>query len=833
MLLAPATIASDLTPSQKNTSQATLDPLNSPTETPPPLQEPIESAFDIIVGGNYYGWVSVLYTDEWIEIVNPQEAIYQLPIIKDRQALSPLFAGKLSGTRDIPRLGSLTVDNNAFAIRITIAPEQSLNTPVTKEEKAIHEGAASFITLFSARGNQPTHSQGQGRISYGNTSRITYKQHRILNSGVFDSQQENYELNSLRAETDLGFAHPLTLSGGLHTTPGQPFASSTNMLGLSLNTNRKFRTDNTLLSASPLNIYVPTRALVEVFRDNAESGEVLFSRILNFGNIDIDTRQFPPGSYSVIVVVSVDGAELSRTTEQFYKYDQILPREQFDLSLFAGKVSKKLDTTEFDLFYGSIRKRLSNTTEGTLSLYNIGDRLILNQGYKGIFESQKIGVVNFEVNLSESNSTALLGYSFDTRWRKRNTSANFRYRKSFEDDIISDEKNEFIAFPERSNTAFRLNHAFDGAGKSLFISFNAQQSKIGNEEEQYRYGPSVRWVAYRSRSSSLSFSAQRDMTNAGPDTRFDITYSYREGQYSSRTFYNQNKTDFQNSNNLQTSLAFQGDPQNQNWLGNAEGSITYSKNENEIIGHTSSQRDNLSLEGKYYGKHQENSLYYNHSSNAQAGNYGGEVLTTVVLGENNLKHLSRTIPLNNAIAAITVNGDKSDALLSVLVDGSQKAYFNIGETAFVDIPVYRTSKITIKSIENGEDMVRILAPQTTIAPYPGNIIHRVFDAVKLVLVEGKLLDENGQAIKNTFFETGSEPAYTGGDGGFVVELPLYLDKRIAHIIVNNRLCQFHTQYRVKQLLVEAGELTCLKAPETKLKAIRKKHDKTRKGLKQR
>lgn len=827
MLLASTAFANDSAPSQNKPADA-----SPKTETENSQQEPIESAFDLVVGGNYYGWISVLYTDDWIEIINPQEAIYQLPTIKDRQALAPLFKGKLSGTRQIPKLGILTVDNNAFALRITIAPEQSINTSVQTEDKTQHEGAASLVTLLSARGNRPTHNQGEGRISYGNISRFTYKQHRLLNSGIFDSQKESYEFTNLRAETDLNFAHPFTLSAGLLTTPGQPFASSTNILGLSLNTNRTFRTDNTLLSASPLSIYTPTRSLVEIYKDNAENGEIIFSRILNFGNIDIDTRRFPTGSYSVVIVVSVDGAELSRTTEQFYKYDQILPREQLDVSLFAGKISNKLDATELDLFYGSIRKRLSNTTEGTLSLYNIDDRLILNQGYKGILESSKVGVLNFELNISESNSTTLLGYSFDIRWRKRKTSINFRYRKSFADEGVANEHSEFIAFPERANTAFRLNHSFDGAAKSLFISFNAQQSKTGNDTARYRYGPSIRWVVYRSRFSTLSFSAQHDVTDTGPDTRFDLTFSFREGQYSTRSFYNQGQTDFHNTSNLQTSLAFQGNPKNQNWLGNSEGSLTYNQNENEIIDQSTSQSKRLSIEGKYYGKHQESSLYYNHTSHAQGGNYGGEVLSTVVLGENKLNHLSRRVPLGSALAAITVNGEKSDALLSVLVDGSRKAYLNIGETVFVDIPVYRASNITIKAIENGNDMVRILSPQTIISPYPGNIIHRVFDAVKLVLVEGRLIDENGQPLKNKFFETGSEPAYTDIDGSFVVELPLYHDKRIVHIIVENRRCQFHTQYRVNQLLVETGDLTCLPAPDAKLKVIRKNHDKTRKALKQ-
>ncbi len=818
--------ASDKPIPPKDTSQIELEEVS---------EDFIETAFDLFVGGNYFGFVMVKYNDDWIELHDPQEAIYLLPLIRNRQNMLPLFQGRIPSLRKIDEIGTIAIDNNNFAINVSIAPEQALDVSIDIKKAIAFEGSPTFLTRFEAKGSRPfgteeTDETGGSRFSIANNTRFAYSQHRVLTSGTYNNTDSDYDLRTLQAETDFeAFETPLTLAGGLLDTPGQFFASSLNIVGASISSNRNLYSNDPLLNSNQLEVFVPTRALVEVFKNDAEGGEILFSRMLDFGHTQIDTRKFPRGSYPVVIIISVDGIERSRYIEQFYKYEEIMPRERIDINFSLGKFRDNLDFYDTPIFFTSLRARITDYLEGNASIYTINDRIIFSQSLKGIYQTTDLGEFNFEFTLSESNSETLLGYWANLRWKIANISTSLSYSQAFKDKPIISDGITLLDFKAKESVNFSLSRNFKLKKRSLNFTFKGQYRNNQDTPDTYRYGPSIRFTPYRSRNTSVTVTAQHDWTDSNTQTRLFLGLTYRLDNITASSYINMTKQSEQDSSSWQNSIQYKGNKNSPAALRNITAKALYMVNKSGSTNSEDTKTSVKNLNLKYEGTMLEGGLYLNKTSASQGGNLGGEVVSTFVAGSNNVLQMTGAVTLSSAIVAIKLNGQPdSEKLISVLINGNHKAYINIGETAFIEAPVYKESKIEIRDANPKKGaFIKIINPYTTVTPYPGNILSRSFDIARLAIISGSLSNADGTPVANLFFETGSEPAYTDSEGGFIVEMPIRANEKEFDFIVREQLCSFEIPEVGKDMLIEVGKVKCQLANKSELKLIRSMHDETR------
>lgn len=792
----------------------------------------IETAFDLFVGGNYYGFVLVKYNDDWIELIDPQEAIYLLPLIRNRQEMLPLFQGRILASQEMDKIGSITIDNNNFAIMVDIAPEQALDVTLDIKKATSFEGSPTFLTRLQANGSRTLDTEdNETRYSIANNTRFAYSQHRILTSGTYINTESSYDLLTLQGETDFElFDVPLTGAIGLLDTPGQFFASSLNIVGVSVFSNRNRYSDDPLLNSNKLEVFVPTRSLVEVFKNNAENGQVLFSRMLDFGHTQLDTRSFPKGSYPVVIIISVDGVERSRYEEQFYKYEEIMPRERLDLNFSVGKFREDLDDYDVPVTFSSLRSRITDYLEGHASIYTIDDRLIFSQGVKGIYESIHLGEFNFEFTLSESSTKALLGYWINLHWKGDDISTSLSYSQGFEDEPIISDDLTVLDFKDREVVNFGLSRNFKLRKRSLNFTFKGQFRRSQDTEDSYRYGPAIRYTPYRNRNTSIMVTAQHDWTDSGSETRLFFGATYRLDTITASSSINLAKQSVRNHSNWQNSIQYQGNKNSPAYLRNITAKALYSVNRTDLKDNNDNKKTSVkNLNLLYEGSVLEAGVFLNKTSGEQRGNFGGEVISTFIAGSNNVMQMAGSVPIGSAIVAIRLDGQAdSEKLISILVNGNHKAYMNIGETAFIEAPVYKTSKIEIRDANPKKGaFIKIIKPHTTVTPYPENILTRSFDIARLAIISGTLLNHDGTPVANLFFETGSEPAYTDSNGEFIIEMPIRANEKIFDFIVRNQLCTFEIPEVEGDMLIEVGKVKCQLANESELKVIRSIHDETR------
>jgi hypothetical protein len=789
----------------------------------------VETALDLTVGGNYYGLINVKYGDGWIELIEPQEALYLLPSVQDRQALLPLFEGRIVESREIPALGTLKVDLDQFALVVTLAPEQTLSRTVNILDNPVYEGAFSAVTRLAAAGSESFgDSINSRRLSANHYTRLSYYQHRLIASGSWNDLDDKYDLRSLQSETDIEIRErPLTLSGGLLTVPGQPFASSVSIVGVSVATNRERYIDNPLLSANRLEVFVPTRARVEVFRNSAASGDLIYSRMMDFGNVELDTSRFPSGSYPVEIVVSVEGVEQSRQTQQFYKYQSILPREQIDLNLSIGSIREQLDIYSIPVAYGSFRKRLRDWLEGSFSAYLIDDRLILNQGIKGFHDTPLFQELSYDFNLSQSSSGQLLGYQTTLRWRTKGVHTTLDYFRSLDDTAITHRNRTLLTFPERERISLSLSGNTQLWDRPLSLTFNARRSHTSDAASTWRIGPGFRYTAFNNRDLNIALSGQHDWTDQDSELRLALSLTWRLDRFSAGSTIDQTRLNSRTTTNWQNSLRYEGDQESPGWLKQVTARAQMNTNQVSTAGSDTSQTI-ARLDGQYTGNRVEANAFYNRSSSTRSGSYGGELASTLVAGSDDLWHITRAVQMGTALVAITLNGEPDpNSMVDIQVGGGKRDWMRIGETRFIEVPIYKTTRIELKEATQNNAFLRIMNPVTQVTPYPGNVLRRTFHVARLMMVEGRLIDASGEPIADSFFESGDEPAYTDSDGYFIVEMPIQYGGGELSFIARRQLCRFEVLPEADQLIANAGDIQCESVDRSVLDQVRAEHDRTR------
>lgn len=787
-------------------------------------QDWVDSAFDFFVGGKYFGYIEIKYNDSWVEIKNPEKALDLLPLVNDRQKLLPLFMGKIFNKKSIKDQGEILVDHDNFSIYVTISPSQSVKNKNNKSITKEYEGSKSLITSLSAKGSKPLRNrEEEGRVSLSHATRISYNQYRVISDSVIEDLDEDYNFISLRAESDLMFGEkPFTIGGGLLNTLGLPFASSVDLVGLSLKNNRELYSNDPKAVANKLKIYVPTRAKVEIFKNSADTGQILFSRMMDFGHQEINTNGFPRGSYDVVIVISANNIELERYSENFYKYDEIVPKEYFDIDVVVGKARDETEMLDTDIGFGSIRLRLKDYLEGTFAIYKVGNAEILSQGLKGIISFEEMGEFRFEGSVSEILSEGLLGKQLRFDWNISRSSLSLLYSRSFNKNSIMEEDLTILSFPERERMDFIFSKNFTVNDNNLNFNFHASQRKDDIAGETYRYGPQLKYTAFRDINSSLQFSASYEKTDNGDDVGFFINYQYRDEPIRTTSTYKIKDIESSYTQTLTNYITYDGKNSDHEYLKNFEAKGVVTATVSDLEESEDQENYSTNLEAKYTGQYFNAGVYSNYNfADQDSGNFGGEITSTFVYNSGKNFHVTNEIPWGSGLVAITLSGDeKINADISIKVDNSHKDYIRPGETRYIEVPVYKTSEIILVSEDKQNDLVKIVSNKTNVTPFPGNVITRDFEILKVILISGTLIDESSKPIINQYFETGNEPAYTDNNGDFIVEMPVSSKGSKINFITNNKVCSFDVSLSASELIIEVGKISCESAGVIEIDKIR-------------
>lgn len=398
------------------------------------LLQPQRTVVDVYFGGQRVGETAVVYQPGAFRFLDVGALLALLPALVDpapvRQSLADphldphtalacmpgqsLDCGVLN-----PSLAGIIFDQQRFRVDIFIAAEQLKVRPGI-DRAYLNAPPANLALVDSFAGTVAGSDDGHTLYTIQNRAVLGDGAMR-LRSETSTSSDADFRVETLVAELD---RPDRRYSAGLFWAPGMDLVGRRKMLGIGIGSQVDTRLDKYLLEGSPLILFLPRRARVDILRD----GRLLASRTYEAGNQNLDTSALPSGSYDLTLRIQETGGSRREEQRFFVKNALIAPMGQTLFYAYGGVLAndsnhRPIGITKTPYFQGSIARRLTARLAIDASVIGVDDKLIGEIGgyiFTGIGQFRAAGLVSSRSDagiLVQGNSLgrSAFGYAFDLR----------------------------------------------------------------------------------------------------------------------------------------------------------------------------------------------------------------------------------------------------------------------------------------------------------------------------------------------------------------------------------------------------------------------------------
>lgn len=716
-------------------------------------EEPLTIPFDLYVAGRFKGDIPVSYTDNWSMLANAKAGIEKLPKVKDTTRLKQLLEGKIEGhTRSLTDIGSIHIDPHTFRVDISLSPKmlfaQRLAQPGRLAPPSDH---------FSLRQGMNLNATSQFNGSAGDT---TLRHHTQASQGHTRAEWqgnitrgEGYTLDTLTASHDISDG---TVSAGLLQTKGQTFALSHDIYGLAYETISEIHANNSLLQGSRVEVFVPSRARVEVFKDGSR---LLFTRILDFGLQELDTSSFPTGSYNITIKITEADGTTHEESQLFNKSSRLVPRNKPIYTVQAGYARDDVDLIDVPIYLLGMRNRISDNLELGASIYGSEGFASLESTLNGLWRNYQF---NTSFSLTNKKDTAINGF-IRAEWQPWNWHAGFtrtltgHEQSNSEVNLLASNRNSYNA---------GISRQFDNISASL----SGNRNKSG-DSSSYSYGPRLRWNAYREGNHAVTLAGHFLKTDGGLNTGVNLSYNWRGDDWSSQTNIERNRQNKEDIATVRNTLRYSNRPYNAKGF---EADITTSARQQE------GKSGDMDAEALYVGSQATLRGFARTTmgANGHTRSAGIEAESSFILFGDGKVDIAPNIETGSILLAEMI-GNTDEQEMTVVVNGSPKGNIVAGEVLPINLPPYREYEVTLRAPDDGE-IVQFNRKPHTFTLFPGNTVHNSWQVHKAVLVVTKIIDATGQPVRWAPVEGLSETAFTDRDGNVELELTGFEAPYIKH-----------------------------------------------------
>lgn len=403
------------------------------------LMESQETLADVYFGGRSIGQARISHKPGMVTFADPAAIVRKIPGLRDTAAAqwaltgaldahaalvcSPvhgLVCGKLS-----PPVAGVIYNEDTFRVDIFINPELLEVAPaISAGTIAAPQSGLAIASGFNAAlagrlgGSPHFHLQNRTLIGYRNV-RLRAETSVSSGSGVLVDQ--------FVTEMDKG---ALRYSAGLFWAPGIEFIGDSKLVGAAVSTQFDTRTDKELLRSTPLVVFLPQPAVIEIMRD----GRLLASERREAGNQALDTSGYPDGSYQVELRIREAGGAMRQERRLFIKNRQMVPVGRWFVFAQAGYLTTGQDRILPSLAKGPFlqagaAKRISKGLGLDATIVQYRGRAMAQVGATALTTRAQVRAAALATSSGEygalvqasSANAAVLGFNFDLRrvWSDR------------------------------------------------------------------------------------------------------------------------------------------------------------------------------------------------------------------------------------------------------------------------------------------------------------------------------------------------------------------------------------------------------------------------------
>ena len=751
------------------------------------LSAPRKLVVDVYLGGVRVGETQVVSAPGTVSLVDAAGVVNLVPRLADKAAAQAVLAAEnLPANAHLvctpysdkskcgylePDVAGVIFDSENFRLDLFVNP-RLLTTEIVSANRYLPEPQAgvgvisSIAAIVSGSGDNSYYSL-QNRLIVGNLDKRLRADLSYSTERQFNAEQIIFEID--RPE--------LRYLAGAMWTPGLALAGRRKMLGVGIGTQIDTRLDKDIAIGTPLVVFLAQRGRVDALVE----GRVVSSRIYDAGNQQIDTSQFPDGSFEVTLRIDEIGRGPREERRFFTKSRRIPPAGSLAFFGYGGlliddPLRRSLEPSSTPYFLGGVASRFGKSLSLDGSVEVAADTILGEIGIS--FFSRLASVRATAVGSADGGYGALLqissaGHSpvrfkFDLRRVKLESERAFGFPGSGSGGSDQAWLGGTFPFPslnDYTQVSGTVSYSFSGL---RFLATASYRETVG-DVATYNLGPSLEWELLRSGPLRLSARGDLSLTNRGEGGFLGISLRLLGGRHSMVASVGArssslpaddvgsgvvasiasawNDPSFAGSE-LTLGAGLERDPARRNFF--AAGEVAH---------------PNASLSAD---------VVHSEAGDDASTQYSFGLQTTLGIHGRDFVLDSRST--SESMVTAQVAGARAADRFEILVDEQPKGTLSGTERLTLSLPSYRAYDIRIRPLSGG--LLSYDGSTRRIALYPGNVASLSWRAQAVQIMFGRLRYPDGSPVAHASLIAEGGWGETDADGFFQIETVDYAEVKV-------------------------------------------------------
>mgnify|MGYP005752248851 FL=1 len=696
--------------------------------------EPQKIALDIFYGGRYLLTTLAEFDGKEVSFLSPDEVANSIPGALDPAAITGLLSQPLAPNSDrlcmqanqplCGRLETKTVGIifDETRIRADLFVNRSLLAKVAEADpRYLPEGDKERVTLVQNLNSLYTSdNNGYDRFSLFGKTRAGNNGHYGFSDWVSTNDQD-------LSVDQIGYRHDLRD----HIVTVGLFEPSLDMLrgmgrdllvGAGIEKSMKRRTDLDSIISTPIDVFLPVRSRVDIFRD----GRLISSGFYEAGNQRIDTSRLPSGSYIIELVTTDAGGNISTEQQLFVKSTLLAPPGEAIWFAEGGKVSRRApfetfpDELDVNIVRGGYRWREKSWLGFGLAGAATEDAALAEVSASMLFDWLEAGAELYQ------STEGGRGAGVNAVTRRGSHTLTISSRSSSADDLPPPSEPQYRLIEEDrwQHTAQWITRVNPNANLSLSSSYSGGKDLPNSRRSTARYNH------YFPASAGNAFSVTAELGEVDGDVRFMLGAQWRAvGRHWTHTagidVSGSDIPDDQDGVSASVSSRWR----DQDLLTDELDAGISAQANDSTQGVTADVRH-----GSQWGNGQ---LAASHTRGDQfeQTQYLASYDTSIVVGESYRPAVGGG-PRSGEAGVILDLGDASGSVVDIYADGQRQFSARGGRRVPVTLMPYREYQISL--IDRGTSLVSFDNEPRRIVLYPGDVDTLSWSMQKINIIVGRL-----------------------------------------------------------------------------------------------
>ena len=776
---------------------------------PPGFEEwfaPQKTAVDLYYGGRFLTTTLVEYTLDGITFLNPPEVAAKVPGLRASSDFGVLLADVLPTHADqvcvrpnqplCGRLEPTTVgvifDESRFRVDLFVNPSLLLDAQQSSSQylpEPVHDRPTLVQNLGALYSGN---SEGMDRFSLFGRTRLGHgRGHGFANWVSTDE-------NALSVD-ELGYTHDLKdiqISAGLfeptidalRAVPRQP------IMGVSVARSLLTRTDLDSMIASPIELFIPVRGRVDIFRDE----RLISTGFYEAGNQRIDTSRLPGGAYTIDIVIT-DVTGTTRTVQQlFIKSSLMAPPGEPLWFVDAGQVMRRAPQESFPDDFDATQLRAGYRWRqeqwlgfGTAAALTENESLIeLSAGM--LFDWLEGGAELYGSSAGGSG----FGLRGLTHWKALVASANFQ-QTTANDPAPASGQYQLLPSAQSLSSLYLSHPLWQGL---LTASTIQRDDMAGNTSQRTTLGYSRTFPLGGHHSLQIQTEVGDEDGNAL--AMLSVQWRNIRGKWSDSAQVRLSQSDLAtNADDLSVGAAT-------TWR---DGDRFVDDVEFSLRAEAGNQNQSVTMEGQHHSQYGRGSA----SLTTSDSNGIGQTLaslgydTSIVVGEGGKTAFGGGPNLNEAGILLDLRS-APDSRLEVSADGQPQFIAIGGSNSALTLAPYNQYRIRLR--DSGLALTQFDAQPRDVTLYPGHVVNLDWKIQSVRVLLGRIITVDGRPLAKARIEGAEGTTFTDEEGFIQTEVRSDVSELVA--TVNGHACRIILpEPAAKSSILRAPNLRCVTATD--------------------